>query len=135
MTKLVASTTEACGAAGANESDALEEAVDDTNSDSEKQVSDSASKMTIKKAVATADNARISLGGAVEATATKADKDNCTALGGASAAAVEDASATEQAKVRKQDTTRGTHSYAQGSTARLIDYTRILSRLRRTQLR
>ena len=54
----------------------------------------------IKKAVATADNARISLGGAVEATATKVDKDNRGALSGANAAAVEDASATEQAKVR-----------------------------------
>ena len=60
----------------------------------------SASEMTIKKADANADNARISLGGAVEAAATKADKDNRSALGGASAAAVEDASATEQAKVR-----------------------------------
>ena len=82
------------------ESGAKEEAANDTNSDSEKQEASSASEMTIKKAVATADNARISLGGAVEAAATKADKDNRSALGGASAAAVEDASATEQAKVR-----------------------------------
>ena len=101
MTQPGPATPEACGAAGANmESGAKEEAANDTNSDSEKQEASSASEMTIKKAVATADNARISLGGAVEATATKADKDNCTALGGASAAAVEDASATEQAKVR-----------------------------------
>ena len=101
MTQPGPATPEACGAAGANmESGAKEEAANDTNSDSEKQEASSASEMTIKKAVATADNARISLGGAVGATATKADKDNCTALGGARTAAVEDASATEQAKVR-----------------------------------
>ena len=101
MTKPGPATLEACGAAGANmESGAKEEAANDTNSRSETQEASSASEMTIKKAVATADNARISLGGAVEATATKVDKDNRGALSGANAAAVEDASATEQAKVR-----------------------------------
>ena len=41
-------------------SGAKEAAADDTNSDSEKQEVETASKMTIKKAVSTADNARIS---------------------------------------------------------------------------
>ena len=77
MTQPGPATPEACGAAGANmKSGAKEEAANDANSDSEKQEASSASEMTIKKAVATADNARISLGGAVEAAATKADKDN-----------------------------------------------------------
>ena len=41
-------------------SGAKEAAADDTNSDSEKQEVETASKITIKKAVSTADNARIS---------------------------------------------------------------------------
>ena len=41
-------------------SGAKEAAADDTNSDSEKQEVKTASKMTIKKAISTADNARIS---------------------------------------------------------------------------
>ena len=41
-------------------SGAKKAAADDTNSDSEKQEVETASKMTIKKAISTADNARIS---------------------------------------------------------------------------
>jgi len=83
-------------------SGAKEAAADDTNSDSEKREVETASKMTIKKAVSTADTARISPGGKVEGTTTKAGKGNSSsARGGATAAAAEDAPVAKPAKVRR----------------------------------
>ena len=81
-------------------SGAKEAAAEDTNSDSKKQEVKNASKMTIKKAISTADNARLSPGGEVEGTTTKADKGkSSSARGGAAAAGAEDAPVAEPAKV------------------------------------
>ena len=70
------------------------------NSESEKQEAVIASKVTIKKAVVTADTAWNNLGGKVEGTTTKTDKDNIYVQGGAAAAAAGDDFAAEPIKVR-----------------------------------